>query len=114
MQVSGTPALPEKSESISPGSTVPGVIRRVVFRLSCSWAPAARQVSVVGPFNSWDPHMHLLVHDPREDCWTTVVFLPPGEYAYLYDVDGNWQNDPDDDGRIPTGRGGAFSLKVVK
>ncbi len=39
---------------------------------------------------------------------------PAGVYPYLYDVDGGWHNDPADDGRMPTGWGNEYSVKVVR
>jgi hypothetical protein len=52
--------------------------------------------------------------DSTGQYWQTRVMLPSGSYAYLYDVDGGWHNDPDDDGRMPTGWGNEYSLRIVR
>jgi hypothetical protein len=54
------------------------------------------------------------MHRGRKGDWSVVVDLPTGVYAYLFLVDGAWYNDPADDGRIPSGWGNEYSLRVVR
>ena len=50
-------------------------------------APGAREVSLVGDFNGWDPAVHPL--GPASGGWWQVeVRLPAGSYTYAYLVDG--------------------------
>ncbi|WP_067733223.1 1,4-alpha-glucan branching protein GlgB [Novosphingobium naphthalenivorans] len=52
------------------------------------WAPNARQVSVVGDFNDWDPKRHVMRN--RRDIGVWEIFLPDiGDYrAYKYHIVG--------------------------
>lgn len=52
------------------------------------WAPNARQVSVVGDFNDWDPRRHVM--RGRADIGVWEIFIPDiGDYrAYKYHVVG--------------------------
>lgn len=53
-------------------------------------APEAGQVQVAGDFNGWRP-------EPLQregDGWAARLRLPPGRYAYMYVVDGQWTSDP--------------------
>ena len=38
------------------------------------WAPNAKKVSVVGDFNHWDSHQHVMHH--RFECGTWEIFVP--------------------------------------
>mgnify|MGYP001563386231 CR=1 FL=1 len=88
-------------------------VRAVEFRLPGNLVPRARRVSLVAAFNGWDPGANEMYRGPDGD-WTAVVQLPPGVYAYLFLVDATWWNDPCDDGRVPSGWGNEYSLKVVR
>jgi hypothetical protein len=58
-------------------------------------APGAREVTVVGDFNDWNPSatpMHLA---GGAELWAATVALSPGRYRYAYLVDGTvWLPDP--------------------
>ena len=56
-------------------------------------APAARQVSLAGDFNSWDANALPLQKGP-DGFWRVSVPLKPGRYEYRFYVDGVWQDDP--------------------
>jgi hypothetical protein len=65
-----------------------------VVRLVYSPPPGnVSSVRVAGSFNNWDPDktsMHL-----ENGRWTTSLVLPPGNYEYMFVVDGNtWVTDP--------------------
>lgn len=46
------------------------------------WAPSARRVSVVGPFNNWDGRMHQM--RSRGDCGAWEIFIPHVKPGDLY------------------------------
>lgn len=60
------------------------------FRL---YAPQAKQVSLVGSFNNWNPKTLSAKKDSRGN-WAAKVSLKPGRYEYKFLVDGSWLNDP--------------------
>jgi hypothetical protein len=57
-------------------------------------APAARQVSLVGDFNVWDPRGVTMHRGADGHTWTVEVSLPPGRHAFAYMVDGRLRADP--------------------
>jgi hypothetical protein len=62
---------------------------RVHFSLS---APSAKQVSLVGDFDGWDPSA-LPMRRGRADLWTVEVRLPPGRHVFAFSVDGGLRAD---------------------
>ncbi len=88
-------------------------VREVVFRFDGRRIPRARSVAIVGPFNRWDTAVHRLTLQPNQ-WWTISLTLAPGEYPYLFIVDGVPWNDPEDDGRVPCEWGGQYSVRVVR
>jgi hypothetical protein len=57
-------------------------------------AENARQVSVVGDFNDWDPRANMLTRTPG-GMWSVVIPLEPGRFTYSFVVDGEvWHGDP--------------------
>jgi len=87
--------------------------RNVVFRLDGRRVAGAQSVALVGSFNGWDPAVHRLELSP-ENQWNVAVTLAPGEYPYLFIVDGVPWNDPRDDGRVPCEWGGQYSVRAVR
>ena len=87
-------------------------LRHVAFRFNGRGIPRARSVVLVGSFNRWDSTAQPLEREP-DGWWTTAVPLAPGEYEYLFLVDGMPWNDPLDDGRTANPWGGHYSLRVV-
>lgn len=57
-------------------------------------APQAKQVSIVGSFNEWDPHADLMRRD-KDGAWRCTLVIDPGEYEYRFFVDGAWCDDPE-------------------
>jgi 1,4-alpha-glucan branching enzyme len=49
----------------------------------------ATSVAVAGSFNQWSSSSHPLVRTGTAGRWTTVVALAPGEYPYMFVVDGS-------------------------
>jgi hypothetical protein len=72
---------------------------------------------VLGRDGSWTPGCDRDVTKPHQrgpdDWWTIEVWLPSGEYAYLFLVDGVPWNDPLDDGRRANVWGGDYSLRTI-
>ena len=56
-------------------------------------APEAQGVSIGGSFNQWNPSSHPLERD-KKGIWKIILPLSPGQYEYLFFVDGGWQTDP--------------------
>ncbi|MBM3823778.1 MAG: glycoside hydrolase family 13 [Verrucomicrobia bacterium] len=54
---------------------------------------AAKQVSVVGDFNDWQPHSHPMKKGP-DGSWRAQVTLCHGHHHYLFVVDGVATLDP--------------------
>jgi 1,4-alpha-glucan branching enzyme len=91
-------AMAARPESVEPAE----------FRLK---APQAKQVSVVGTFNSWDPNAHRLQGPDRDGVWTLSVPLAAGRYRYMFVVDGlRWMADPNAVASQNDGFGGRNSL----
>jgi 1,4-alpha-glucan branching enzyme len=65
-------------------------LRSVVF--ICE-APAAEAVALVGDFNQWNPHSHLL-QKQADGGWLLRVELKHGHHRYAYLVDGALTLDP--------------------
>lgn len=76
-------------------------------------APEARQVSVVGTFNHWDPAASPLAR--KEDgTWEVVMSLPAGRHQYMFVVDGQWRAPPHAPQLVPDGFGQHNGLLVVE
>lgn len=57
-------------------------------------APQAHQVSVAGTFNKWNADSHVMTKQAN-GIWTISIPLKPGEYSYMFIVDGKaWVTDP--------------------
>ncbi len=75
-----------------------GQSENVIFRIS---APDAKNVSIAGSFNNWNPVINLLTIS--DTIWYTEIKLEPGYYYYKFVVDGNWIPDPSNDWKINDG-----------
>lgn len=85
-------------------------LARATFRFPGALASEARQVSVVGSFNNWDPTVHPLIKTPQGD-WMIRLYLTPGNFVYAFCVDGTTWLDPNNSDRVPNGRGSAWSVR---
>ena len=56
-------------------------------------APAARQVSLAGDFNNWDPKAGPM-HKGPDGVWHLSVALKPGRHEYRFFADEVWCDDP--------------------
>jgi 1,4-alpha-glucan branching enzyme len=57
------------------------------------YAPKAKNVSVGGDFNNWNPKT-ASAKPSKDGTWRVTLNLSPGKYQYKFLVDGQWQNDP--------------------
>lgn len=56
-------------------------------------SPTARQVSLAGDFNNWDPKAGPMRKGP-DGAWHLGVALKPGRYEYRFFADQVWCDDP--------------------
>jgi chromosome partitioning protein len=100
-------SLPTPQKEYYGPRLVPGGI---MFRLD---APEARQVAVIGDFNSWEEPWEL--NDDDEDgIWITIARLDSGTYQYKFIVDGDWTSDPANPANVDDSHGGRNSVVVVR
>lgn len=57
-------------------------------------ATCAKQVSIAGDFNDWDPTATPMKRDEGLGVWRACVPVPPGRYHYRLVIDGLWVKDP--------------------
>jgi 1,4-alpha-glucan branching enzyme len=73
--------------------TAPPVVTPAGVRFALM-LPDARSVAVAGTFNQWSSSSHPLARE-RSGIWRLIVALPPGEYLFMYVVDGTeWVSPP--------------------
>lgn len=73
--------------------------------------PSATSVAVAGDFNGWSETAHPMTRNG--DFWTSVVALPPGDYVFMYLVNGmEWVTPPNTMTIVPDGFG-ALNGKVT-
>ena len=75
-------------------------------------APGARQVSVVGDFNNWDPKAHRMSLRP-DGAWLLKIDLRHGHHRYAFWVDGALTLDPRAQGISRNDQGERVSLVPV-
>jgi 1,4-alpha-glucan branching enzyme len=77
-------------------------------------APEARDVALAGSFNGWSETSTVFVPSPESGLWTVTLALPPGEYVYLFVVDGErWVPDPRAHAQVEDEFGQTNSVLVV-
>lgn len=65
---------------------------RSTVGITC-FAPNAREITLVGSFNDWDPGA-LRMTKSADGQWSADLQLPPGRYEYKFVVDGIACSDP--------------------
>ena len=75
-------------------------------------APDAKQVSVVGDFNKWDPQATPMTQMP-DGRWMAALELRHGYHQYLFLVDGKPALDPNATGRARNERNELVSLRAI-
>lgn len=74
----------------------------------------ARNVSVAGSFNNWDPYMYRLKKvEGKEDLYSITLPLPEGTYYYHFIVDGKRKPDPDNPEKMVSSSGETVSVVRV-
>lgn len=94
-QVSPSPQdrQPEKSEP---------PVRQASFSIS---APSAKEIYLVGDFNSWKINDESRLSRLDEGKWEKNLGLVPGRYRYKFVVDGEWMLDSQNQEREPNAFG---------
>ncbi len=64
---------------------------RVRFQLQ---AKGARRVALAGSFNQWRADDTVLEPASADGVFAGTLELPPGDYEYMFVVDGKWITDP--------------------
>jgi len=84
----------------------------VRFRLH---APEAREVSVVGNWNQWDPDAQKLENPDGDEVWEIEIPLKRGEeHQYQFLIDGEtWIPDPEAPLQVEDGFGGVNSILQI-
>jgi 1,4-alpha-glucan branching enzyme len=75
-------------------------------------APNARQVSLVGDFNHWDPAAHPMQQQP-DGAWLLQVPLHHGHHHYRFLIDGSPALDPRAHGVARDPKGEKASLIAI-
>ena len=75
-------------------------------------APGARQVSLIGDFNDWQPDAHPMKRQP-DGAWTVQVPLHHGHHHYLFLVDGKRTLDPRANGIARSRQNERVSLRAI-
>jgi 1,4-alpha-glucan branching enzyme len=75
-------------------------------------APEAKEVSLVGDFNHWDPKGHPMKHMP-DGSWLLTINLKHGHHRYAFLVDGVLNLDPQAQGVTRNDKGERVSLAPV-
>ncbi len=96
-----------------PGGLIAPAVRENDARLFRCHATQAREVSLVGDFNGWNPESHPL--EPAGDGWWQLeVRLPAGSHLYAYVVDGVTVAPADAEVLVDDGFGGRNGLVRVE
>ena len=76
-------------------------------------APGAREVSLAGDFNNWDPKTNPMKKD-KKGVWKATLSLKPGRYEYRFLKDGSWENDPFCCDCVPNEFGSQNCVRIVE
>ena len=98
----------KKAESNVTG--VKSLQRKIKFEFS---APEAKEVSLAGDFNQWNPQANPMKKD-KKGIWKATLSLEPGRYEYRLIVDGNWVNDPSCSSCVDNEFGGKNCVRMVE
>jgi 1,4-alpha-glucan branching enzyme len=73
---------------------------------------SAKKVALAGDFNDWNPAEIFM--NRTGSGWTISYALGPGNYQYIFIVDGKWITDPVNPNAIDDGKGNVNSFIVVE
>ncbi|MFT4547083.1 MAG: 1,4-alpha-glucan branching enzyme [Pseudoalteromonas tetraodonis] len=65
--------------------------RRILLKFK---AEPGTEVFVAGDFNGWDHTQHRLTDRGHPGQFRRYIFVVPGRYEYKFNIDGEWQIDP--------------------
>ena len=83
--------------------------RRVTFSLK---APHAKEVSLLGEFNSWDAAVTPMKRD-KDGIWRTTLILLSGRYEFKFLVDGKWREPAIAETAVPNSFGTLNNVLVI-
>ena len=75
-------------------------------------APKARQVSLIGDFNDWNPRATPMTRQP-DGRWLASVEMSHGYHQYLFLVDGERVLDPNAAGKARNEHNEPVSLRAI-
>lgn len=75
-------------------------------------APTALSVMLAGEFTHWQKEP-VPMKRGKDGVWKASVALEPGVHHYKFSVDGQWQDDPECEVRVPNPYGGHDSVRNV-
>jgi 1,4-alpha-glucan branching enzyme len=75
-------------------------------------APQAKQVSIIGDFNGWDPDATPMSRQP-DGRWMVSLELSHSYHQYLFLVDGKRVLDPNAAGKVRNERNESVSLLAI-
>jgi 1,4-alpha-glucan branching enzyme len=75
-------------------------------------APRARQVSLAGDFNNWDPKAGPM-QKRADGVWHLSVALKPGRYEYRFFADEVWCDDPAAELKTVNAMGTENSVRII-
>ena len=75
-------------------------------------APTALSVMLAGEFTHWQKEA-IPMKRGKEGIWKATVALEPGVHHYRFIVDGQWQDDPECEVRVPNPYGGHNAVRNV-
>ena len=76
-------------------------------------APTARQVSLAGDFNNWEPKAGPM-HKGPDGVWHLSVALKSGRYEYRFFVDDVWCDDPAAELKTVNAMGTENCVRIVR
>lgn len=78
-------------------------------------APSAHTVHVVGSFNGWVKGATQMKQDVKSGVWIADAVMPPGEYTFMYLVDGKeWVVPPLAEDFVTDGFGQTNGIVIVR
>lgn len=75
-------------------------------------APSAMSVMLAGDFTHWQKNA-IPMRKQKGGVWKISVELEPGTHHYRFLVDGEWQDDPECELKVPNPYGGQNAVRQV-
>lgn len=76
------------------------------------YSPVAKEVSLAGNFNQWNPKANPM-KKYNKGIWKITLPLKPGRYEYRFHVDGKWENDLSCSSYVTNEFGGVNCVRIV-